>query len=692
MSVNEPASSPSRARLSRGPGAATAAGLYLLLTLVMTWPVAGDLWRKLPADLGDPLLNCWILGWDAHHLLRFLGGHLTGLAGYWSANIFYPAPLALAYSEHLTGQAIEILPVFALTGNLVLCYDLLFLSTFVLSGLGVYLLVRELTGSRWAAFAAGLIYAFLPYRFGQFPHLQILSSQWMPLALYGFLRYFETRRRRALAGGAAALVAQNLSCGYFMVFFAVPFVAFILVEIGRRRLWRDRRLWGDLTVAGIAVAAATLPFAWPYLELRALGFAPRGLYEVNVFAADVYSYVTTSHRLRLLGPRLQVFPKPEGQLFLGFTAYLLGAIGVAWAARDAWRSAAGLRTRRRALRWLAWPAAIVLVVYTGLWMAMLVRGSFIVAHSPIGPLRVMSGFKVLRAIAAALAVLLVASARARGAARRFALSPPGLFALLALFAVWMSLGPYVHSAGRALHNAGIYTFFYDVVPGFDGLRVPARFGMIAGLFLSVLAGYGAAALGRRRRVGLPLVLVACALVLVESWAAPIAVNQRWADFNHQEVVLPHGLPARADFPPVYRFLRTLPAGAPVVEFPFGEYPIELRYMYFSTAHWHPLLNGYSGGFPPLYLANRTTLRRVLTNPDQAWAALARSGAAYAVVHEALYRGGRGTVVAAWLAGHGARQIAVFGPDRVFKLQGPTAADGTPPAAAPGPAAGTRPAP
>jgi hypothetical protein len=39
--------------------------LYLLLTLVMTWPLAAGLTRDVPGDLGDSLLNLWILGWDA---------------------------------------------------------------------------------------------------------------------------------------------------------------------------------------------------------------------------------------------------------------------------------------------------------------------------------------------------------------------------------------------------------------------------------------------------------------------------------------------------------------------------------------------------------------------------------------------------------------------------------------------------
>jgi hypothetical protein len=206
-------------------------GVYTLIAVVMTWPVALTIGSHLASDVGDPAFVCWILAWDAGQILAALGGDLSALANYWNGNIFYPAPLTLAYSEHFTGQALQIVPVYALTGNIILCYNLLFISTFVLSGLAVFLLVRDLTGRPLAAFLAGLAYAFAPYRMGQFSHLQVLSSYWMPLALYGFHHYFARitmgSRGRALlwplGGAAAAVVMQNLSCAYYMMFFA-PFV------------------------------------------------------------------------------------------------------------------------------------------------------------------------------------------------------------------------------------------------------------------------------------------------------------------------------------------------------------------------------------------------------------------------------------------------------------------------------------
>ena len=50
-----------------------ATALYLAVALVFTWPLAAGLTRDIPWDLGDSLLNAWILAWDADRLLRFSG-------------------------------------------------------------------------------------------------------------------------------------------------------------------------------------------------------------------------------------------------------------------------------------------------------------------------------------------------------------------------------------------------------------------------------------------------------------------------------------------------------------------------------------------------------------------------------------------------------------------------------------------
>ncbi|MFI5179188.1 MAG: DUF6044 family protein, partial [Vicinamibacterales bacterium] len=287
---------------------------YTLLAVVMTWPLVTHLGSRIAWDMGDPVFNCWIMLWTGGQVLKALHGDFNALHDYWNGNIFYPEKLTVAYSEHYTPQMLQSLPIFAATGNIVLCYNLLFLSTIVLAGWGMYLLVRELTGRPLAAFVAGLAFAFAPYRISQGSHLQELSSQWMPLVLYGFRRYFVTGRTRPLAGASVALVVQNLSCGYYLLFFA-PFAGlYCLYEMADRRLFRNWRVWASLVVAAIAVAVVTWPFMSPYLKLRRHGDAGvRSYEEAMQFSADVYAFGTVSANAALEGGRVAAFPKGEGE-------------------------------------------------------------------------------------------------------------------------------------------------------------------------------------------------------------------------------------------------------------------------------------------------------------------------------------------------------------------------------------------
>src|SRR5262249_22321481 len=143
----------------------------------------------------------------------------------------------------------------------------------------------------------------------------------------------------------------------------------------------------------------------------------------------------------------------------------------------------------------------------------------------------------------------------------------------------------------------LYWYFYQFVPGFDGLRVPARFAMIVALGLAVLAGVGAAVL-ERARFGRLLIALSLGFMIAESWAVPIPLNVNSTRYRQPDLApLPNTLPMGSDAPPVYRFIANLPPSSALLELPFGEIAFETRYMFFSISHWRPLANGYSGGSP-----------------------------------------------------------------------------------------------
>lgn len=659
-----------------------ALAVYLAVAVVMTWPLVLGLGRDVPGDLGDALLNMWILGWGAEQVPRLLTGQAS-LQEYWNANIFHPAPLALAFSEHLFGLVIQGLAVYHLTGNLILTYNLLFLSTFALSGVGMFLLSRDLlrdlfpanaeegTTAPWiaaGAFVAGLLYAFVPMRVAQVAHIQSLSSQWMPLALYGLRRFLVSGRPRALAGGSAALVMQNWSCGYYLIFFA-PFVPlFVAHQMWTARQLRNWRRWLALAGAGALVAAATWPFLSLYLRAREIHGFERTRGEVVRFSADVYSYLTAPDALRVWGGVLQPFPKPEGELFFGAMMLLLALAGVlAVAARVRRTSTAEETTVRSPLRRAAaWTAGVALTVQAVGFAALIFTGGFITSIAGV-PLRATNAFRLITGIVVAAAALLALSPRIRRGAIALARSSIVFSMLLAGLAIWLSLGPLPQSRGETLQGLGLYALLYDHVPGFDGLRVPARYAMVAAVFLSIVAGAGAAAV-LRASSRLPVAATALVgLVLVDLWFAPLPTNQTWAG---GDVTPPARVQPADDAPAVYHVLASLPDDIVVAEFPFGDPAWELRYVYYSTVHWKPLVNGYSGAFPREYQTTLARLQRLGTDPEAAWQALKAAGTTHVVVHAAAFPPGGADVVMRWLTDHFAVEIARFGDDVLFEMGGP----------------------
>ena len=78
-------------------------------------------------------------------------------------------------------------------------------------------------------------------------------------------------------------------------------------------------------------------------------------------------------------------------------------------------------------------------------------------------------------------------------------------------------------------------------------------------------------------------------------------------------------------------------------------------MFFAATHRRRLLNGYSGIFPPSYLARQRVLARPTLDPERAAAAV--SAASHVVVHRQGWNDNSGALIGAWLSTLGGRVIA-----------------------------------
>jgi hypothetical protein len=458
--------------------AAISAALYVLVAAIFGRELLANPAARIIHDEVDPLLIAGILRWNATHV--------PFTEAWWQFPIFHPATDVLAFSEHLLGVSVLAAPVDWLTGNAVVAANLASLATFVLCALAAFALTRHLTGSSLAAFVAGLVYGFGPYRMGQLAHVQMLAVHCAPLALLGLHLYLETRARRWLALFGAAWLLQALSNGYALFFFSVFVALWVLWFVLLRREWQTA-----VSIA-LAVAVASVPLApllSKYVAVHAHNGFTRGATEVQAFSADAIGFLCAPFEVSAWGWMRRACV-PEGELFPGLVTGLLFVLGVLLL--RPWRMGG------RDPRWLtALRMAVLVFAAVQLTSAAVVAagGPWSIEWGPISA-HATSAARPFMFAAVALAAVFASSPGFRDAARGS--SPLAFYVAATVVMWWCALGPDPKVGAEASGVPGPFALLMQL-PGFDSLRVPARFWLMGTLAMSVVAGFSVAALLRTRR-------------------------------------------------------------------------------------------------------------------------------------------------------------------------------------------------
>jgi hypothetical protein len=502
----------------RGPVEATAVVLgAVFLACVFTPPYLAQFTDAGRLDTNDGRWSIWVVSWVAHALT-------TDPSQLFRANIFYPHPNALAFSEGNIVEGVIGAPVWLLTKNPYTTHNVVFLFSFALSFIATYYLVRHLTGNHRAAIICGVLFAFCPFAFARQAHVQLLMVGFLPWTMLAWHRFVErTSMARAIELGLV-MSATGLACAYYGIF-AGGMVAFasIWFSISRQR-WKDPKYWGMVGVAAVVCIGTILPFFLPYMQMQAsTGFerSLSGQYSANIGAWLISS--AWAHRWWA-----EYLYKPSEVLFPGILALVLGVWGALLVLRPSERPAE--RTYERDVAWY----------YVG----------------------------------------------------------------LAVFTFWLTLGP----------AAGLYTALYYTIPVFSFLRAPSRAGIVVTLCLVVLAAPALIVLLRRKNVHVAFAIL-FTLAVADTYRAPLRLR------------------TAPPLPEAYRALARLPKG-PTLELPYWatsiEYHRHAEYMLASTAHWQPLINGYSDHIPQDFRDAAPVLN---TFPSkEAFALLEPLAARYVVVH------------------------------------------------------------
>jgi hypothetical protein len=409
----------------------------------------------------------------------------------------------------------------------------------------------------------------------QVAHVQVMSAYWMPLALAGLHRFFEdpTRRVRWLVLFAGAWLFQALTCGYYLFYLSV----LVALWLAWFALSRGRDLLKVIAAWSVAVLLMS-PILYGYWTITRAYNLKRGGEEIRAFSADILSVLNASYMSRTWH-WLQVVTRPESDLFPGLTIILVVAAALVLAWRIASREPIG---HVRGARILIGIGCIGLAM----GIARFAFGPFKLA---IGGLRLLSVTAPEKPISVAAVCLLAAGLTHPAVRTAWRRKSPLAFYLLGAVAMWlMALGP----APTFMNTQALYKAPYAwllMLPGVDGVRVPARFWMLAVLCLAIAAALGLRLIMQRwPRAARAVPALTIAGLLIDAWPYALPMEARPGERpNHTQADV------RLD----------LPLGPEV----------DTLALYRAVQHRRPLFNGYSGYFAPHYSA----LHRLLLDQDPA---------------------------------------------------------------------------
>ncbi len=173
---------------------------------------------------------------------------------------------------------------------------------------------------------------------------------------------------------------------------------------------------------------------------------------------------------------------------------------------------------------------------------------------------------------------------------------------VAILGVALSLGP----------SLGLFSILYEVFPPYRALRVPSRAGILFLLAVSMLA-----ALGLRRLKGSAVRVALVALAAAECVSVPLPLRME-----------------APRLPPIYHRLAAVEGEGALLELPLPppeRFQDNAVYVFRSSTHRRPIVNGYSGFVPEVY---RETYEHLRTRPiSEGLARLSGQGVRFVLAHE-----------------------------------------------------------
>ena len=296
---------------------------YLLLSIAACFPLVFHI-KDFPSgslpdyDLGQWFWNFW---WTLHQVQAWDSIYQCEI-------LFYPEGVNLAfYSLHLF-NTLFVLP-FQMMGIPQVGYNLFFLASGAFSGLGIYLLCKDLGIESRSSWIAGALFLLAPYRFGQIDHFNLINTIPIPFYLLWMRRGIIGKGWKGpILWGVWLFLTANTSWYYlfFLLTLSPLWLLHISYQLGIREHWRK-----IFIRTGIAALVFFLLFL-PQLILILSAYEPseheRPMEVIAYWSADLSHFVIPPLIAKKIaagwGPKYYSFAgKGEFAIFPGIGVWLL---------------------------------------------------------------------------------------------------------------------------------------------------------------------------------------------------------------------------------------------------------------------------------------------------------------------------------------------------------------------------------
>ncbi len=308
---------------------------YLFISLIIFWPVA--LGQNVVFTNSSDTYQALAYLWHVPYSL-----FVSHTPVYFTSGIDYPVGAALAGQSIMPLAGIFSWPLQLI--NRAMAFNLLFFLAFILSGVFMFMLADYIVKNKYAAFVAGLIFAFSPMHITQaYGHLNWAMVEFIPLFILFLLLTVERKKQVYVFGAAISFVLLtfmgDIEQGILTLFFTILILILYAISRDRRKVLNMRTylLLGEMAVIALVLSAPFIVAMLPYLPeaFSAVSQQSGTLYN-EVWSVDLASFFLPGYYngiFKGISSSYYVIYQPditERVAYIGYTVLALALLGLAY--------------------------------------------------------------------------------------------------------------------------------------------------------------------------------------------------------------------------------------------------------------------------------------------------------------------------------------------------------------------------